>query len=47
MGGGVRGGKRPAEIVVAVKMPLTRTKTKRPRNLYCNLVLSLGAVCVA
>jgi hypothetical protein len=36
-----------SEIVVAVQMPPTRGRTKRPRNLYCRLVLTLGAVCVA
>ena len=35
------------EIVVAVKMPSTRIKTKRPQNLYCNLPLEFGSICVA
>ena len=34
------------EIVAAVKMPSTRTKTKRPQNLYCILVLDLVIDCV-
>ena len=31
----------------AVKMPSTRIKTKRPQNLYCNLPLNFGPICVA